>query len=111
MEEKENFEIRPEEEKQPENSGSDLLSDEPELKEEETPKIFGRTVEISSRKKLFWTAILIALLNPVFAGFIVAAAFLSEPGLRREGKIIAAAAIVSAVIQVYFLMENSSQIV
>jgi hypothetical protein len=56
-------------------------------------------------------ALAAAILNPVFSGFILAAAFLSEPNLKREGKIIAAVAIVSAILQFYFLIERNSQIV
>ncbi len=39
-------------------------------------------------------ALLITLVNPIFSGLIIGSAFLSEPELKKEGKII----IVSAVL-------------
>ncbi len=45
-------------------------------------------VIISSKKKLFWVSIVIAFLNPVFSGLILGIAFLTEPEMKKEGKII-----------------------
>lgn len=60
-----------------------------------------------SRKKIFWIAVFAAALNPIFAGFIIAAAFLGEPELKREGKIIALIAIISAVFQYYMVLQDN----
>ena len=61
---------------------------------------------ISSRKKWLWLGILIALINPVFAGLILGAVYLSEPELRREGKIVAAVAILWGAILFYLISKN-----
>jgi len=49
---------------------------------------------LSSKKKWFWLAIAIALLNPIFSGLILGIGFLSEPALKREGKWVLGLAIV-----------------
>lgn len=101
------------EENQPEESDAPSEQDEhrkeekaEEKKEEKLPAGLSDSVSLP-RKRIFRLALAVAILNPVFSGFILAAAFLSEPSLRREGKIIAAAAIISAAIQVYALMERA----
>ncbi len=38
-------------------------------------------------KKWLWVGISIALLNPVFGGIIVGIAMLTEPNLKKQGKI------------------------
>lgn len=38
-------------------------------------------------KKWFWVGMLIALLNPVFGGIIVGIAMLTEPNLKKQGKL------------------------
>ena len=48
---------------------------------------------ISSKKKWLWLGILVAAVNPVFAGLIMGAVYLSEPELHKEGRIVAAIAI------------------
>ena len=47
-----------------------------------------------------------AAVNPVFAGLIMGAVYLSEPELRREGKIVAAIAIVWGAILFYLVNKS-----
>lgn len=61
---------------------------------------------ISSKKKWLWLGILVAAVNPVFAGLIMGAVYLSEPALRQEGKIVAAIAIVWGAILFYLISKN-----
>ncbi|MBU3901069.1 hypothetical protein KJ590_03140 [Patescibacteria group bacterium] len=61
---------------------------------------------ISSKKKWLWLGILVAAVNPIFAGLIMGAVYLSEPELRREGKIVAAIAIVWGAILFYLVNKN-----
>jgi len=61
---------------------------------------------ISSRKKWLWLGILIALLNPVFAGLILGAVYLSEPELKKEGWIVAAIAILWGAILFYIVRQS-----
>jgi hypothetical protein len=56
---------------------------------------------ISSKKKWVWLGVLIALFNPVFAGLIIGAVYLSEPELRNAGKVIATIAILWGAILFY----------
>jgi len=59
-----------------------------------------------SKKKWFWAGILIALLNPVFSGFIIAAFYLSEPELKKEGIIIAIVSILWGALSFYILKQT-----
>jgi hypothetical protein len=61
---------------------------------------------ISSRKKWLWLGISIALLNPVFAGLILGAVYLSEPELKKEGRIVAAIAILWGAVLLYFVRQS-----
>jgi hypothetical protein len=61
---------------------------------------------ISSKKKWLWLGILVSLTNPVFAGLILGAVYLSEPALQREGKIVAAIAILWGAILFYLVNKN-----
>ncbi|MFH1129371.1 MAG: hypothetical protein V1686_01385 [Patescibacteria group bacterium] len=54
--------------------------------------------EISSRQKWLILGILIALVNPIFAGLIISFGFITEPTLRKEGKIVLAVSLVWSVI-------------
>jgi hypothetical protein len=63
-------------------------------------------VLITSRKKWLWLGILIALLNPVFAGLILGSIYLSEPELKKEGKIVAAVAILWGAVLFYLVRQN-----
>lgn len=56
-----------------------------------------------SKKKWVWLGIVITILNPVFAGLILGAAFLSEPKLKRAGLIISAIAIIWGAISFYLM--------
>jgi len=74
--------------------------EEPEIKKQ------GEVVFISSRRKWLWLGILIALLNPVFAGLILGAVYLSEPELKKEGRIIAAVAILWGAVLFYLVRQS-----
>jgi hypothetical protein len=59
--------------------------------------------EISSKQKWFVIGIIIAILNPIFSGLVVAFGFLTEPKLRREGKIILVISFVWAIALAYIM--------
>ena len=60
-------------------------------------------VEISSKKKFFIMGIIIAILNPIFSGLVISFVFLTEPNLRKEGKIILVISFVWAIILAYLI--------
>ena len=74
--------------------------EEPETKKNE------EIIFISSRKKWLWLGIFIALFNPVFAGLVLGAVYLSEPELKKEGRIIATIAILWGAALLYFVRHN-----
>lgn len=74
----------------------------------EEQKITDDKLTISSRKKWLWLGIIIALVNPVFAGLIMGAVYLSEPELRQAGKIVAAIAILWGAVLFYLVRQNFS---
>ena len=55
---------------------------------------------LSSKKKWFWLAIAIALISPI-AGVVLAVAFLTEPELKKQGKIILPLVIIWGVIFIF----------
>jgi len=59
--------------------------------------------EVSSKKKWFVIGIIIALLNPIFSGLVVAFGFLTEPKFRREGKIILVISFIWAIALAYII--------
>lgn len=59
--------------------------------------------EISSRRKWFIIGIVIALLNPIFSGLVISFGFLTEPKLRREGKIILVLSFLWAIALAYII--------
>ena len=61
---------------------------------------------ISSKKKWFWLGILVAVVNPIFAGLIIGAVYLSEPDLRKEGFIVASVAILCGAVLFYLVNKN-----
>jgi hypothetical protein len=61
---------------------------------------------ISSKKKWVWLGVLVALINPIFSGLIVGAVYLSEPELRRPGKIVSAIAILWGAVLFYLINQN-----
>lgn len=63
----------------------------------------GQKLVISSKKKWLWLGILVAIVNPVFAGLIMGAVYLSEPELRREGIAVASLAIIWGAILFYWV--------
>jgi len=74
--------------------------EEPNLKKNE------EIIFISSRKKWLWLGIFVALFNPVFAGLILGAVYLSEPELKKEGRIVAMVAILWGAVLFYFVRQN-----
>ncbi len=41
-----------------------------------------------SRGRLFFWAVIIAVLNPIFSGLILGLVMLTEPELKREGRVV-----------------------
>ncbi len=72
----------------------------------EEQKPTSEKLTISSKKKWLWLGIVIALFNPIFAGLIIGAVYLSEPELRQAGKIVAGIAILWGAILFYFVSQN-----
>lgn len=63
----------------------------------------GDKIVISSKKKLFIAAIIIAVVNPIFSGLIISFVFITEPKLRKEGKILLIISFVWAIILAYII--------
>jgi len=72
----------------------------------EEQKINSDKLTISSKKKWLWLGIIVALINPIFAGLIMGAVYLSEPELKQAGKIVAAIAILWGAILFYLVRQN-----
>lgn len=62
-----------------------------------------KKVTFSSRKKWLYLGIVIAILNPVFAGLILGLALLTEPEMKKEAKIILGVAIVWGIVYSYLV--------
>jgi len=62
-----------------------------------------KEIKLTSRKKLFWLGIIIALLNPIFSGLIIGLTFWTEPELKKEAKIVLAIAVIWGIIALYFI--------
>ena len=60
-------------------------------------------IEISSKQKWLVIGIIIAILNPIFSGLVVSFGFLTEPKLRKEGKIILVISFVWAIVLAYIM--------
>lgn len=60
-------------------------------------------IDISSKRKWFIIGIIIAILNPFFSGLIMAFGFLTEPKLRKEGKILVIISFVWMIILAYII--------
>jgi len=54
---------------------------------ENTPETTGERAVIN-RSRFFLCAVVIAVLNPIFSGLILGLFMLSEPTLRKEGRIV-----------------------
>ncbi len=74
----------------------------------EEKKLTDDKITISSGRKWLWLGIIVALVNPVFAGLIMGAVYLSEPELKSAGKIVAVIAILWGAILLYLLRQNFS---
>jgi len=59
--------------------------------------------EISSKQKWLVIGIIIAFFSPIFSGLVIAFGFLTEPRLRKEGRIILAFSFVWAIIWGYLM--------
>lgn len=51
-------------------------------------------LKLSSRKRWFWLFLIITFVNPIFSGLILGVSLISEPEMKKEGKIILTLAIV-----------------
>lgn len=71
----------------------------------ETPQSLEKETGGFSLKKWGTAGILIAVLNPVFAGLIFGAILLTEPKMRKLGAIVALVSIVWGAIS-YFLLDK-----
>ncbi len=60
-------------------------------------------------KKWLWAGLLIALVNPIFAGFILGLLFLSEPQFKKEGRIILIFSIVWGAISLVLIGRFQTQ--
>ena len=60
-------------------------------------------IDISSKRKWFIVGVVIAILNPIFSGLVISYAFLTEPKLRKEGKIILVISFVWAIVLAYII--------
>jgi len=60
-------------------------------------------VSISSKRKWFIIAIVIAILNPIFSGLVISFAFLTEPELRKQGKILLVISFLWAIVLAYLI--------
>ena len=74
----------------------------------EENKLTDDKITVSSRRKWLWLGIVVALVNPVFAGLIMGAVYLSEPELKSAGKIVAAIAILWGAVLLYLVRQNFS---
>ncbi len=68
-----------------------------------------KEIKLTSRKKWLWLGIVVAIINPVFAGLILGLAFLTEPEMKKEAKIILAVAIIWGAIYSYLVSWLTSQ--
>ena len=66
----------------------------------------GNKLVISSRRKWLWLGVLVAAVNPIFAGLIIGAVYLSEPELRKEGFIVSVIAIFWGAVLFYLVNKN-----
>ena len=49
-------------------------------------------------KKWLWVGVVISVPNPIFSGVILGSLYLTEPGLKKYGRVILAAAVVWGVV-------------
>ena len=56
-----------------------------------------------AKNKFFLMAIIIAILNPVFSGLILGFLMLSEPDLKREGRVVLLFSVVWGAIALLLL--------
>ena len=69
--------------------------------EKNEQEIGNKEIMLSSKKRWFWAGIIIAALNPIFAGLIISALFMSEKEFKKEGRIILLVSIIWGIIYLY----------
>jgi len=60
-------------------------------------------IDIGSKRKWFIVGIIIAILNPIFSGLVISYAFLTEPRLRKEGRILLIISFAWAIVLAYII--------
>lgn len=60
-------------------------------------------IEISSRRKMLIMGIIIAILNPIFSGLVISYVYLTEPKLKKEGRIILLISFLWALALIYII--------
>ncbi len=63
-------------------------------------------LNFASNKKWWVVGILVAVFNPVMAGLLLGAVYLSEPELKNAGRVVAAIAILWGAILFFFLQKD-----
>lgn len=56
-----------------------------------------------SRKKMFWTGVAVALLQPLFAGLVLGFVLLTEKEAKKEGQIIIVASLIWGLILMWLV--------
>lgn len=73
----------------------EVLMVEKKEEEQEIAKPFG------FNKKWLLVGLLVAFLNPIIAGLVLGAAYLSEPGLKKEGRIVTVVALIWGALMLF----------
>lgn len=66
-----------------------------------TPLKTEEKITLSSKKKWLWLGVAIAILNPIFSGLVLGIGLLTEPQLKKEGKIILIISIIWGLAAMY----------
>ena len=64
-----------------------------------------KELTLNSKKNWFYVGLIVAILNPVFAGLIIGVFFMTEKELKKEGRIILLIAIVFAFVHTYVVQK------
>lgn len=57
------------------------------------------------KSRFFFWSVIIAVLNPIFSGLILGLVMLSEPELRKEGRIVTLFSIVWGIIAILLVLK------
>ena len=60
---------------------------------------------LASKKNWFYVGLIIAVLNPIFAGLIMGVFFSTEENLKKEGRIVLLVAIIFGFIHTYAVLK------